>query len=108
MFVQTTATAFVDSVLKLNEFGSEPAIFYSRDLDDLSTPPCLLKWREKEEVRVKIQTCTFSFLFVCSVLFFLFFERTYIVRLGHVCEGETDMVRVNKARSTDSLRLFDQ
>lgn len=72
MFVQTTVTAFVDSVLKLNEFGSEPAIFYSRDLDDLSTPPCLLKWREKEEVRVKIQTCTFSFLFVCSVLFFCF------------------------------------
>lgn len=71
MFIQTTATAFVDSVLKRNEFGSEPAIFYSSDLDDLSTPPCLLKWREKEEVRVKIQTCTFSFLFVCSVLFFV-------------------------------------
>lgn len=105
MFIQTTATAFVDSVLKRNEFGSEPAIFYSSDLDDLSTPPCLLKWREKEEVRVKIQTCTFSFLFVCSVLFF---ERTYIVQLGRVCEGETDRVTVNKERSTDSLRLFDQ
>lgn len=106
MFIQTTDAAFVDSVLKLNEFGSEPAIFYSRDPDDLSTPLCLLKWREKEEERVKVQTCTFFFCLFCFV--FLFFERTYIVRLGHVCEGETDTVTVNKTRSTDSLRLFDQ
>lgn len=91
MFIQTTDTAFVDSVLKLNEFGSEPSIFYSRDLDGSSTPLRLLKWREKEEERVKIQTCTFFF---CSVL------GVFVCFLSaHILYDWAMFVRVRQTRS---------